>query len=190
VLQGDHELHRQEWAETVRYLPRAARQMPDYYHNIVSPIALSHLRKHINSHQYKTVMAYRDDMRLVFTNARTYNQVSASTGIQRFEIPFVHFCFTLTPTPMATIRHLSASARLQFRHSSRQRQRRKPSAHAHARLRTHMPPSYSSRICAPVRASLTSHCYPHCTCTGHPGPTVLTTATHMSLVDSLQWTQI
>ena len=50
------------------------REYPDYYRVIASPIALSIIRKRINSHQYKTVTAFRDDVRLMFINARTYNQ--------------------------------------------------------------------------------------------------------------------
>src|SRR6266702_2238736 len=50
------------------------REYPDYYRIIPLPIALSHIRKRINSHQYKTVTGFRDDVRLMFTNARTYNQ--------------------------------------------------------------------------------------------------------------------
>ncbi|KAF8887716.1 SNF2 family N-terminal domain-containing protein [Infundibulicybe gibba] len=50
------------------------RDYPDYYQQITRPIALSHLRKRANGGQYKTVQAYRDDFKLMFNNARTYNQ--------------------------------------------------------------------------------------------------------------------
>lgn len=50
------------------------RDYPDYYHLITRPIALSHLRKRANSNYYKTVQAYKDDWKLMFNNARTYNQ--------------------------------------------------------------------------------------------------------------------
>ncbi|KAG6841530.1 hypothetical protein C0991_009895 [Blastosporella zonata] len=50
------------------------RDYPDYYQLITRPIALSHLRKRANSNHYKTVQAYKDDWRLMFDNARTYNQ--------------------------------------------------------------------------------------------------------------------
>ncbi|KAI0063151.1 hypothetical protein BV25DRAFT_1824711 [Artomyces pyxidatus] len=50
------------------------RDYPDYYRIISSPIALSHLRKRISAHQYKTVQQFRDDVKLMFSNARTYNQ--------------------------------------------------------------------------------------------------------------------
>jgi ATP-dependent helicase STH1/SNF2 len=47
---------------------------PDYYHLIKQPIALSHIRKRTNANNYKTVTAYRADWKLMFDNARTYNQ--------------------------------------------------------------------------------------------------------------------
>ncbi|KAG6895585.1 hypothetical protein C0992_000500 [Termitomyces sp. T32_za158] len=50
------------------------RDYPDYYHLITRPIALSHLRKRANSNYYKTVQAFKDDWKLMFNNARTYNQ--------------------------------------------------------------------------------------------------------------------
>lgn len=50
------------------------RDYPDYYQLITQPIALSHLRKRANSNYYKTVQAYKDDWKLMFNNARTYNQ--------------------------------------------------------------------------------------------------------------------
>ncbi|KAG6902971.1 hypothetical protein C0995_008544 [Termitomyces sp. Mi166 len=50
------------------------RDYPDYYHLITRPIALSHLRKRANSNYYKTVQAFKDDWKLMFDNARTYNQ--------------------------------------------------------------------------------------------------------------------
>ncbi|KAG9079723.1 hypothetical protein FRC06_007559 [Ceratobasidium sp. 370] len=46
---------------------------PDYYDLIQKPIAMSHMRKRMNSGYYKTVSAYRDDWRLMFNNARIYN---------------------------------------------------------------------------------------------------------------------
>jgi ATP-dependent helicase STH1/SNF2 len=47
---------------------------PDYYQLIKQPIALSHIRKRTNANSYKTVAAYRADWKLMFDNARTYNQ--------------------------------------------------------------------------------------------------------------------
>lgn len=50
------------------------KDYPDYYQLISQPIALSHIKKRANSGAYKTVQAFRDDFRLMFNNARTYNQ--------------------------------------------------------------------------------------------------------------------
>jgi ATP-dependent helicase STH1/SNF2 len=50
------------------------KDYPDYYQLITHPIAMSHLRKRANSGHYKTVQAFRDDWKLMFNNARTYNQ--------------------------------------------------------------------------------------------------------------------
>ena len=47
---------------------------PDYFTIIKEPIALSILRKRSNSGYYKTVLQFRDDYRLMFNNARKYNQ--------------------------------------------------------------------------------------------------------------------
>jgi len=49
-------------------------EYPDYYQLIKTPIAMSHLRKRASTNYYKTVLAYRDEWRLMFNNARTYNQ--------------------------------------------------------------------------------------------------------------------
>jgi ATP-dependent helicase STH1/SNF2 len=62
------------------------REYPDYYRIILSPIALSHIRKRINSHQYKTVTTFRDDVRLMFTNARTYNQEGSWVYVDAVEM--------------------------------------------------------------------------------------------------------
>ncbi len=59
--------------ELFRELPDK-RDYPDYYRIINQPIALSQLRKRSNTNSYKNVIAFRDDWRLMFKNARTYNQ--------------------------------------------------------------------------------------------------------------------
>lgn len=59
--------------ELFRELPDK-RDYPDYYRIITHPIALSLLRKRANSAYYKNVNAFLDDWRLMFNNARTYNQ--------------------------------------------------------------------------------------------------------------------
>ncbi|EMD41348.1 hypothetical protein CERSUDRAFT_109939 [Gelatoporia subvermispora B] len=50
------------------------REYPDYYQLIKQPIALSTIRKRMNSNYYKSVLDFREDFRLMFSNARTYNQ--------------------------------------------------------------------------------------------------------------------
>lgn len=40
---------------------------------ITQPIAMSHLRKRAQTNYYKDVQQYRDEWRLLFNNARTYN---------------------------------------------------------------------------------------------------------------------
>jgi ATP-dependent helicase STH1/SNF2 len=50
------------------------RDYPDYFRIISHPIALSQLRKRGNSNYYKNVNTFREDWRLMFNNARTYNQ--------------------------------------------------------------------------------------------------------------------
>ena len=53
---------------------------------IHSPISLSHMRKRISAHQYKTVTQFRDDARLMFSNARTYNQEGSWVYIDAIEM--------------------------------------------------------------------------------------------------------
>ncbi|TCD61184.1 hypothetical protein EIP91_008809 [Steccherinum ochraceum] len=50
------------------------REYPDYYQLIKQPIALATLRKRIGSNYYKSVTDFEKDWRLMFNNARTYNQ--------------------------------------------------------------------------------------------------------------------
>ncbi|KAI0271595.1 SNF2 family N-terminal domain-containing protein [Gloeopeniophorella convolvens] len=77
------------------------REYPDYYRIIPSPIALSHIRKRINAHQYKTVSAFRDDVRLMFTNARTYNQEGSWVYVDAVEMEKVF--------DAAYVRHVASS---------------------------------------------------------------------------------
>ncbi|KZT24683.1 hypothetical protein NEOLEDRAFT_1134735 [Neolentinus lepideus HHB14362 ss-1] len=59
--------------ELFRELPDR-RDYPDYYQLIAQPIALSHLRKRSTSNYYKDAQQFRNDWKLMFSNARTYNQ--------------------------------------------------------------------------------------------------------------------
>lgn len=47
---------------------------PDYYQLITQPIALATLRKRMNTGYYKSITHFREDWKLMFDNARTYNQ--------------------------------------------------------------------------------------------------------------------
>ncbi|EJD04470.1 SNF2-family ATP dependent chromatin remodeling factor snf21 [Fomitiporia mediterranea MF3/22] len=62
---------RRRW-ELFKELPDR-RDYPDYYQMIAQPIAMSHLRKRAQTNYYKDVQQYRDEWRLMFNNARTYN---------------------------------------------------------------------------------------------------------------------
>ncbi|KAJ4499360.1 SNF2-family ATP dependent chromatin remodeling factor snf21 [Lentinula lateritia] len=50
------------------------RDYPDYYQLIKQPIALSQIRKRSQGNFYKDVLQYKSDWKLMFNNARTYNQ--------------------------------------------------------------------------------------------------------------------
>lgn len=53
--------------------PCESQEYPDYYQFIRQPVALSNIRKRINAGTYKTVTAFRDEVRLMFDNAMSYN---------------------------------------------------------------------------------------------------------------------
>ncbi|OCB89229.1 SNF2-family ATP dependent chromatin remodeling factor snf21 [Sanghuangporus baumii] len=67
----DPDTGRRRW-ELFKELPDR-RDYPDYYQMIQQPIAMSHLRKRAQTNYYKDVQQYRDEWRLMFNNARTYN---------------------------------------------------------------------------------------------------------------------
>ena len=54
--------------------PVSKADVPDYYDIIKQPIAMSTIRKRITSNYYKSVLDFWEDFRLMFNNARTYNQ--------------------------------------------------------------------------------------------------------------------
>lgn len=62
------------------------QQYPDYYQTIVQPIAMSQLRKRAQSNYYKDVQSYRDDWRLMFRNARTYNKEDSWVYVDAVEM--------------------------------------------------------------------------------------------------------
>lgn len=53
---------------------------------IAQPIAMSHLRKRAQTNYYKDVQQYRDDWRLMFRNARTYNMEGSLVYIDADEM--------------------------------------------------------------------------------------------------------
>ncbi|KAF9808693.1 hypothetical protein IEO21_07780 [Rhodonia placenta] len=65
--------HGRKRCELFREVPDR-REYPDYYQLITKPIALSTLRKRLQSTYYKSVLDFREDWRLMYNNARTYNQ--------------------------------------------------------------------------------------------------------------------
>jgi len=65
--------HGRKRCELFREVPDK-KEYPDYYQLISKPIALSTLRKRLQSSYYKNVLDFREDWRLMFNNARTYNQ--------------------------------------------------------------------------------------------------------------------
>ncbi|TFY81203.1 hypothetical protein EWM64_g2811 [Hericium alpestre] len=71
--------------ELFRELPDK-RDYPDYYRIISTPIALSTLRKRISTNYYKTVTQFRDDVKLMFSNARMYNQEGSWVYVDAVEM--------------------------------------------------------------------------------------------------------
>jgi len=67
----DHEGRRR--CDMFRELP-SRKEYPDYFQTITNPIAISTIRKRSSGSHYKTVTQYINDWRLMFNNARTYNQ--------------------------------------------------------------------------------------------------------------------
>ncbi|KAI0079061.1 hypothetical protein K474DRAFT_1659535 [Panus rudis PR-1116 ss-1] len=72
VLNASDETGRKR-SELFKELPNR-KEYPDYYQLIKQPIALSTIRKRLSSGIYKNVLDFREDFRLMFNNARTYNQ--------------------------------------------------------------------------------------------------------------------
>ena len=62
------------------------QEYPDYYQHIAQPIAMSHLRKRAQSGFYKDLQQYREDWRLMFRNARTYNQEGSWVYVDAVEM--------------------------------------------------------------------------------------------------------
>lgn len=56
----------------IKLVPRA--QYPDYYIIITNPISMDQIKKKINKEEYQSLKEFLDDIRLLCTNARTYNE--------------------------------------------------------------------------------------------------------------------
>ena len=56
----------------IKLVPRA--QYPDYYIIITHPIAMENVQRKINRNQYQSLKEFRDDIRLLCNNARTFNE--------------------------------------------------------------------------------------------------------------------
>ena len=56
----------------IKLVPRT--QYPDYYIIITNPIAMENIQKKINKNEYQSLREFRDDIRLLCNNARTYNE--------------------------------------------------------------------------------------------------------------------
>lgn len=65
--------HGRKRCELFRDLPDR-KLYPDYYDLIKQPISIAQIKKRVNANQYKNVQAFREDWRLMFGNARIYNQ--------------------------------------------------------------------------------------------------------------------
>ena len=56
----------------IKLVPKA--QYPDYYLVIANPISMDNIKKKINKEEYQSLKEFRDDIRLLCNNARTYNE--------------------------------------------------------------------------------------------------------------------
>lgn len=54
--------------------PPPKTQYPDYYMIIQTPIAMDAIKKKINREEYQSLKSFREDIRLLCNNARTYNE--------------------------------------------------------------------------------------------------------------------
>ncbi|EEQ34106.1 conserved hypothetical protein [Microsporum canis CBS 113480] len=54
--------------------PPPKSQYPDYYMIIQTPMAMDIIKKKINREEYRNLKDFREDIRLLCTNARTYNE--------------------------------------------------------------------------------------------------------------------
>jgi len=86
--------------ELFRELPDK-RDYPDYYQLITHPIALSGIRKRITAGYYKSITQFKDDWKVMFDNARTYNQEGSWVYVDAEEMEKV-FLATLAKVSAGT----------------------------------------------------------------------------------------
>lgn len=60
----------------IKLVPKS--QYPDYYYIIKQPIAMDMIKKKINKEEYSSLREFRNDIRLLCNNARTYNEDTSS----------------------------------------------------------------------------------------------------------------
>lgn len=63
-------------SEIFEKLP-SKKLFPDYYHIIKSPISFNEIRKRIRNGDYTELEQFKADFKLMFDNARTYNEETA-----------------------------------------------------------------------------------------------------------------
>ena len=72
-------------------VPKA--MFPDYYVLIKQPICLDQIKKKIDKEQYQSLRDYRDDIGLLCTNARTYNEDGSTLWVDANKIEVRYFTF-------------------------------------------------------------------------------------------------
>ena len=68
----------------IKLVPRS--QYPDYYIIITNPIAMENIQKKINRQDYQSLREFREDIRLLCNNARTYNEDKSQLYIDANDI--------------------------------------------------------------------------------------------------------
>lgn len=81
----------------IKLVPRA--QYPDYYIIITNPVSMDHIKKKINKEEYQSLKEFRDDVRLLCNNARTYNEDGSLLFQDANDIEVCIFLFNLLHNP-------------------------------------------------------------------------------------------
>ena len=74
------------------------KEWPDYYMVIKHPICMDQIKTRINSNEYQSLREFRDDVRLLCNNARTYNEDTSQlfADANTIEVSFV-LCTSIYP---------------------------------------------------------------------------------------------